>query len=114
MEPAIKGTVSPLALLALPLCSPSPSAHPRPLLLQLLTEMDGMNAKKTVFIIGATNRCAALRQHPCCTAGGKLHRAAFVAGAASSCATQQIGLRCHFVFVGCMYSATGQALAFLC
>lgn len=24
---------------------------------QLLTEMDGMNAKKTVFIIGATNRC---------------------------------------------------------
>ncbi|MQL67673.1 AAA family ATPase, partial [Streptomyces vinaceus] len=23
---------------------------------QLLTEMDGMNAKKTVFIIGATNR----------------------------------------------------------
>ena len=25
---------------------------------QLLTEMDGMNSKKTVFIIGATNRCA--------------------------------------------------------
>ncbi len=25
---------------------------------QLLTEMDGMNAKKTVFIIGATNRWA--------------------------------------------------------
>lgn len=24
---------------------------------QLLTEMDGMNSKKTVFIIGATNRC---------------------------------------------------------
>jgi len=23
---------------------------------QLLTEMDGMNSKKTVFIIGATNR----------------------------------------------------------
>lgn len=26
---------------------------------QLLTEMDGMNSKKTVFIIGATNRCRA-------------------------------------------------------
>ena len=26
---------------------------------QLLTEMDGMNSKKTVFIIGATNRFAA-------------------------------------------------------
>jgi hypothetical protein len=25
---------------------------------QLLTEMDGMTSKKTVFIIGATNRCA--------------------------------------------------------
>lgn len=25
---------------------------------QLLTEMDGMNSKKTVFIIGATNRCS--------------------------------------------------------
>lgn len=25
---------------------------------QLLTEMDGMSSKKTVFIIGATNRCA--------------------------------------------------------
>jgi transitional endoplasmic reticulum ATPase len=25
---------------------------------QLLTEMDGMGSKKTVFIIGATNRCA--------------------------------------------------------
>ena len=25
---------------------------------QLLTEMDGMNSKKTVFIIGATNRQA--------------------------------------------------------
>lgn len=24
---------------------------------QMLTEMDGMNSKKTVFIIGATNRC---------------------------------------------------------
>lgn len=24
---------------------------------QLLTEMDGMGSKKTVFIIGATNRC---------------------------------------------------------
>lgn len=24
---------------------------------QLLTEMDGMSSKKTVFIIGATNRC---------------------------------------------------------
>ena len=24
---------------------------------QILTEMDGMNSKKTVFIIGATNRC---------------------------------------------------------
>lgn len=29
---------------------------------QLLTEMDGMNSKKTVFIIGATNRC---NQQPC-------------------------------------------------
>lgn len=26
---------------------------------QMLTEMDGMNSKKTVFIIGATNRSAA-------------------------------------------------------
>ncbi len=26
---------------------------------QILTEMDGMNSKKTVFIIGATNRCVA-------------------------------------------------------
>jgi hypothetical protein len=26
---------------------------------QLLTEMDGMGSKKTVFIIGATNRCEA-------------------------------------------------------
>ena len=28
---------------------------------QILTEMDGMNSKKTVFIIGATNRCDACR-----------------------------------------------------
>lgn len=28
---------------------------------QLLTEMDGMNSKKTVFIIGATNRYDSLR-----------------------------------------------------
>ena len=27
---------------------------------QLLTEMDGMGSKKTVFIIGATNRCCNL------------------------------------------------------
>lgn len=27
---------------------------------QLLTEMDGMGSKKTVFIIGATNRCCLL------------------------------------------------------
>lgn len=32
---------------------------------QLLTEMDGMNSKKTVFIIGATNRYAALWR--CCS-----------------------------------------------
>ena len=30
---------------------------------QLLTEMDGMNSKKTVFIIGATNRWGALAAH---------------------------------------------------
>jgi len=31
---------------------------------QLLTEMDGMNSKKTVFIIGATNRCAGSHAGP--------------------------------------------------
>ena len=34
---------------------------------QLLTEMDGMGSKKTVFIIGATNRCCL----PACC--GELH-----------------------------------------
>lgn len=29
---------------------------------QILTEMDGMNSKKTVFIIGATNRYHSCRQ----------------------------------------------------
>ena len=42
---------------------------------QLLTEMDGMNSKKTVFIIGATNRYANiaecfLRLHHSDTLGG--------------------------------------------
>lgn len=32
---------------------------------QILTEMDGMNSKKTVFIIGATNRCSLLRAALC-------------------------------------------------
>lgn len=32
---------------------------------QILTEMDGMNSKKTVFIIGATNRCAPLLTASC-------------------------------------------------
>lgn len=31
---------------------------------QVLTEMDGMNAKKNVFIIGATNRCALITFGP--------------------------------------------------
>ena len=31
---------------------------------QILTEMDGMNSKKTVFIIGATNRCRCRRRRP--------------------------------------------------
>lgn len=33
---------------------------------QLLTEMDGMNSKKTVFIIGATNRCQTQLSLPTC------------------------------------------------
>lgn len=32
---------------------------------QLLTEMDGMGSKKTVFIIGATNRCVCLCADVC-------------------------------------------------
>ncbi len=36
---------------------------------QLLTEMDGMNSKKTVFIIGATNRCAGAALAPTLTHG---------------------------------------------
>ena len=31
---------------------------------QILTEMDGMNSKKTVFIIGATNRSAKAPRFP--------------------------------------------------
>lgn len=31
---------------------------------QVLTEMDGMNVKKNVFIIGATNRLAFVYRHP--------------------------------------------------
>ena len=39
---------------------------------QVLTEMDGMNAKKNVFIIGATNRCVSrgLRCFASLSAGG--------------------------------------------
>ena len=36
---------------------------------QLLTEMDGMSAKKNVFIIGATNRFAALQLVCLCVRG---------------------------------------------
>ena len=36
---------------------------------QLLTEMDGMNSKKTVFIIGATNRCG---RRLCVSAGRRV------------------------------------------
>ena len=51
---------------------------------QLLTEMDGMNAKKTVFIIGATNRHAARPLHrsvpqtcvPPARGAGRQHRPA--------------------------------------
>jgi transitional endoplasmic reticulum ATPase len=36
--------------------NPDPGGAADRVLNQLLTEMDGMNSKKTVFIIGATNR----------------------------------------------------------
>ena len=52
-----------------PLCLPPTPTHP--LHTQLLTEMDGMNAKKTVFIIGATNRCG-----PCCLMCGAVRERA--------------------------------------
>ena len=52
---------------------------------QMLTEMDGMNAKKTVFIIGATNRWAAGREGGSCLGGGQC--SAYV-DAASVCGQQ--------------------------
>ncbi len=45
----------------IPLTTVLPPPCRYPPLPQLLTEMDGMNAKKTVFIIGATNRCVPYR-----------------------------------------------------
>lgn len=46
------------------------------LLFQLLIEMDGMNAKKTVFIIGATNRADKI--HPAFLRPGRLDQLIYI------------------------------------